>query len=328
MIQVIGLGGQASVEKYADLLTGARIVARASTPATAWLAGQFELTGHFDDLFEDLPPARIRPELVERLLNLSAAGHDFVYLVPDAASVGDSTVAALGAAIGGELNVVPGNLPIENPISRLQVVDALDLAIAEEQWPFDAGLAPLDPATSVLVTNLRGKSVEELALRRIGRLYGIDGLQTDGGNLYVEAVDPLAGTASMSALEHIVARLRRPDGCPWDQEQTPASLIPMTLEEVDELREAIDAGDSENQAEEIGDILLHLILMAQMAREAGEFEFGDVVRVVAEKMIRRHPHVFAGLEVSSMDDIMDNWQAIKAAEKSGADPGMLEGRDR
>lgn len=326
MIHVIGLGGQASVESFAELLSGAVIVARAGAPAADWLAGSFELAEHFDDAFNGTSPAEILPSVIQRLHDLSADGQRVAYLVPGSGSIGDATVAALAAGVTDDLKIMPGNLSLDSPISRLQVIDALDLALTEEQWPFDAGLAPLDPATSVLVTNLRGSSVEQLALRRLGRLYEVEDLRPEAGSLHIDAVDPLAGTASMSGLEHIVARLRRPDGCPWDQEQTPATLIPMTVEELDELHEAIEAGDAENQAEEVGDVLLHLILMAQMAREVGDFDFGDVVRVVAEKMIRRHPHVFAGLEVSSIDDIMNNWNAIKAAEKSGADPGMLEGR--
>lgn len=325
MIRVIGLGGQASVERFAERLSGSTIVARAGDPARDWLAGRFEISQSLDSLFDELPPAQILPEIVRRIRDVGADGRDAVYLVPGSGFIGDATVAALAAGISDDVEVITGHLAADVVTSRLQIVDALDLAIAEEQWPFDAGLAPLDPATPVLVTNLRGKSVAELALRRVGRVYAVDVVQPEGDELYVPAADPLNGTASMSGLEHIVARLRRPDGCPWDQEQTPASLIPMTIEEIGELREAIEAGDIENQAEEMGDILLHLILMAQMAREEDDFDFGDVVRVVAEKMIRRHPHVFAGLEVSSIDDIMDNWNAIKAAEKSGTDPGNLEG---
>ena len=323
MIRVIGLGHQASVKTFAEQLSGALIVARAGEPARNWLGGAYQLWREFDVLFDQLAPAQILSEIVRQVHDLSSSGKDVVYLVPGSGFIGDATVSSIATApeITAEIEIIAGRLAPGTLTSRLQIIDALDLAIAEEQWPFDAGLAPLDSTTPTLVTNLRGKSVGDAALRRLGRVFSLENARPENGDLFIEAADPLVATASMSGLEHIVARLRRPDGCPWDQEQTPASLIPMTLEEIDELREAIDAGDTE----EMGDVLLHLILMAQMARESGDFDFGDVVRVVAEKMVRRHPHVFAGLEVSSIDDILDNWNAIKAAEKQGGNSGSLEG---
>ncbi len=90
----------------------------------------------------------------------------------------------------------------------------------------------------------------------------------------------------------LMARLRAPDGCPWDREQTPASLKPQMLEECYEVLEAIDTGSRADMLEELGDLLLHIAFQAQIAREAGDFTFADVADALAEKLVRRHPHVF------------------------------------
>ena len=115
-----------------------------------------------------------------------------------------------------------------------------------------------------------------------------------------------------------VRRLRAPDGCPWDREQTHRSLVPYVIEESFELAEAIEAGEDREIQEELGDVLLQVVLHAQIASETGRFDLGDVVCTVNEKMIRRHPHVF-GTETSehhgiTSDQDLKNWQKIKAAE--------------
>ena len=96
----------------------------------------------------------------------------------------------------------------------------------------------------------------------------------------------------MDRLLDLMARLRAPDGCPWDREQTPATLKPQMLEECYEVLEAIDSGSAEHLTEELGDLLLHVVFQAQIAREAGDFTFADVANGIADKLVRRHPHVF------------------------------------
>ncbi len=125
--------------------------------------------------------------------------------------------------------------------------------------------------------------------------------------------------SAIEALRHlieVVASLRSPDGgCPWDLAQTPASLIPYVLEEAYETVYAIKSGDKDAIAEELGDLLLQVVLQAQIAREYGQFSLTEVAQGIAEKLIRRHPHVFAGVEVQSVDEVRHNWEQIKAAEK-------------
>lgn len=121
----------------------------------------------------------------------------------------------------------------------------------------------------------------------------------------------------IDALLEIMARLRDPDGgCPWDLEQTYATIAPYTIEEAYEVADAIEQGDMEGLKDELGDILLQVVFHAQMAKEDGTFEFADVVRAICEKMIRRHPHVFGDEEQRNAGSVKGRWEEIKAEEKA------------
>lgn len=126
-------------------------------------------------------------------------------------------------------------------------------------------------------------------------------------------------SANLIALQHlidVVAKLRSPDGgCPWDLEQTPESLIPYVIEEAYEVVDAIQSGDSKAIAEELGDLLLQVVLQSQIASETNQFAIAEVAEGIAQKLIRRHPHVFGDLEAASMEQIHQNWERIKAEEK-------------
>ncbi|MDR0535400.1 MAG: MazG family protein [Puniceicoccales bacterium] len=113
-----------------------------------------------------------------------------------------------------------------------------------------------------------------------------------------------------------VARLRAPGGCPWDREQTHKSLRDCLIEETAEVLETIDGEDYPHMREELGDLLLQVVMHAQMAAERGDFTFDDVAREVDEKMIRRHPHVFGGSTVSDSEGVLRQWEEIKTAEKA------------
>ena len=115
-------------------------------------------------------------------------------------------------------------------------------------------------------------------------------------------------------LIEIVARLRAPNGCPWDRKQTPQTLKKYVLEEAYEVVEAIEANDPQEVCEEIGDALFLLIFLAHIYEEKGDFTISEVLRLCAEKMIRRHPHVFGEAAVSSAEEVIDQWQKIKEQE--------------
>jgi MazG family protein len=113
----------------------------------------------------------------------------------------------------------------------------------------------------------------------------------------------------------IVAQLRAPGGCPWDREQTHASILPQLIEETYEVIGAVEANDTANFREELGDLLLHIVMHAEMAREAGTFDIDDVTREVTEKLIRRHPHVFGESNARDTGAVLKQWEAIKREEK-------------
>jgi tetrapyrrole methylase family protein/MazG family protein len=123
-------------------------------------------------------------------------------------------------------------------------------------------------------------------------------------------------TKELQELIEVIAKLRAPDGCPWDREQTHKSLKPNMLEEAYEAVDAIDSGDLNNLREELGDVLLQVVLHAQIASEEGAFNIEDVARELKEKLIHRHPHVFGNTKVSSADDVMTNWDKLKQEEKT------------
>ncbi|MDB9520405.1 nucleoside triphosphate pyrophosphohydrolase [Dolichospermum circinale CS-1225] len=120
---------------------------------------------------------------------------------------------------------------------------------------------------------------------------------------------------ALQELINVVAKLRSPQGCPWDLAQTPSSLTPYVIEEAYEVVDAIQTGDKQAIAEELGDLLLQVVLQAQIASEAGDFSLQEVAEGIAQKLIRRHPHVFADVTVESMEEVHKNWEMIKAAEK-------------
>jgi tetrapyrrole methylase family protein / MazG family protein len=139
-----------------------------------------------------------------------------------------------------------------------------------------------------------------------------------GGDWLVPALAPLDNLASPHGMAAISARLRAADGCPWDRRQTHASLRPFVLEEAYETVDAIERGAPADLAEELGDLFLQVILHAQLAAEERAFDLTDVYRTLGAKIVRRHPHVFGDVEVSGADEVLRNWEAIKAAERHQA----------
>ena len=136
---------------------------------------------------------------------------------------------------------------------------------------------------------------------------------------------------SIDDLLRVMARLRSPTGCPWDREQTHMSLRFHAVEEVYELMDAIEAGDDHEMVEELGDLLLQVVFHCQLARERGAYDFEKVARLVTDKLIRRHPHVFGKVKVKDVAGVWAQWDQIKRAEKAGtkhARPSAFDGIPR
>jgi XTP/dITP diphosphohydrolase len=220
------------------------------------------------------------------------------------------------------------------------------LDVAEVPWEVLAPAADTGPAGRDLLLVGQGLDVEAVALARRQADALLDLARRDGSatlllppvndgplvqlvadraarsHIEVEAVYPV-GEPKGSALLDLVAtetRLRGPGGCPWDHEQTHASLARHLVEEAYEVLDAIEEGTPEHLREELGDLLLQVVFHAQMAEDAGDFDIDGVARAITEKLVRRHPHVFGELRVASAGEVVRNWETIKRDEEGRSDP--------
>jgi len=166
---------------------------------------------------------------------------------------------------------------------------------------------PADHPVALVEDVDRTPVVRRLALNELART-----TVTTPALLYLP---PLPHPGAVESFQGIVACLRAPDGCPWDREQTHRSLRQDLLEETYEVLDALDRNDIPGLREELGDLLLAVLMQAQIAQEAGEFTFTQVVQDVYAKIVRRHPHVFGSLSVDSVSTVLRNWEAIKQQEK-------------
>jgi XTP/dITP diphosphohydrolase len=192
-----------------------------------------------------------------------------------------------------------------------QGLDVEGVALARRQADALLDHARRDGAATLLLPPVNDGPLVQLVADRAAR-----------GHVEVEAVYPL-GEPKGAALLDLVAtetRLRGPDGCPWDAEQTHASLARHLVEESYEVLDAIEEGTPEHLREELGDLLLQVVFHAQMAEDAGEFDIDGVARAITEKLVRRHPHVFGDLQVESAGEVVRNWDAIKREQEGRTDP--------
>jgi tetrapyrrole methylase family protein/MazG family protein len=312
-----------------------------------------------DDLYEQHAEfGAVYAAIVARVL-AAAEGDDVVYAVPGHPWVGEATTPLLLAAVearGAALRIVGGLSFVEEAYAAAgvdlmdgsQVCDAMLLArqhypqvetslpllVAQVYARWLASdlkltlLAAYPPEHEVML--LRGAGTADQAVVRLP-LEELD-RRDEFDHLTSLLVPPLARYGSFSALLELVAHLRAPEGCPWDREQTLESLRQDLLDEAAEVLEAIDLetdgrDNSRHIAEELGDLYLVATMLAQIASEEGRFQVADVMRGVVTKLIRRHPHVFSDVEVSGVDNVLRNWDAIKAQEKAeqGLAPHPLDG---
>ncbi|MFQ6000511.1 MAG: MazG family protein [Anaerolineae bacterium] len=296
----------------------------------------------FDHLYEEVETfEEIYERIAQEILRLGERPEGILYAVPGHPLVGEASVhriLALAQERGVLVRIVVGMSFLEpvfsllkvDPLSGLQIGDAVTLASRSHP-----GLNPDTPALigqlysrtvasglkltlmnlypdDHLVILLQGAGtrkvkIRTLPLHELDHEKGIDHLTS----LFIP---PLSAPSSFSTLQDIVARLRAPDGCPWDREQTPQSLRPFLLEETYEALEALDLEDTERLREELGDLLLEVLLQVQIAAEGGEFKMPDVLRGIITKLIRRHPHVFGDSEITTSGEVVSQWQEIKREE--------------
>ncbi len=296
----------------------------------------------FDDLYEQSDDFEsVYTAIVEQLL-AAARSSDVVYAVPGDPFVGESTTRHISTAAKEQniqVEIVHGISFIE-PMLKIAGIDALDgLQILDGLGIVTMHHPPINPdlpafvgqiynhevASNVKLTLMNqypdefevmlihAASTDEVQIERLP-LYEIDLSNTINHmtSLYLPAME---GMNSFERFQEIIAHLRAPEGCPWDQKQTHESLRQYLLEETYEVLETIETGNIGELAGELGDLMLQVVLHTQIAIDDGEFYMTDVLRSINAKMIRRHPHVFGKIEVDDADEVMVNWEAIKKQEK-------------
>jgi tetrapyrrole methylase family protein/MazG family protein len=314
----------------------------------------------FDDLYDQLPSFDdVYAHIIEQVLVLGRRPQGVVYAVPGHPYVAEATcpeIVRRARMEGLPVQIIEGLSFIEptfsalgiDPLPHLAIVDALELASAH--------VPPFPPDVPALIAQIHSKAVanevkltlmetypDEHPIKLVHAagtpqvmveqlpLHAIDQSQSIGllTSLYLP---PLEKGTSFEAFQEIIAALRAPDGCPWDREQTHQTLRTNLLEETYEALAALDADDPVHMREEFGDLLLQITLHAQIANEYGEFNIAQVFKGIYDKIIRRHPHVFGDWKVDGVENVLQNWEKLKAAERSemhkengGAEKGLLDG---
>ncbi len=314
----------------------------------------------FDHLYEQLPSFEdVYTQIIAQVIELGRRPDGVVYAVPGHPFIAEATCPAIAQQAlleGITVDVVDGLSFIEptmtalaiDPLPHLAILDAIELGHAHvPSFPPDAPALIAQIYSKTIANELKltlmeiypdehpvrlvhsagtpDQQVEDLPLHAIDQSPSI-GLLT---SLYVP---PLQKGNSFESFQEIIAHLRAPDGCPWDREQTHQTLRTNLLEETYEALEALDADDPIEMREEFGDLLLQLTLHAQIANEYGQFNFTQVIKNIYDKIIRRHPHVFGDWKVSGVENVLQNWEKLKAEERSeeyrengGKEKGLLDG---
>ncbi len=296
----------------------------------------------FDVLYEQARDfADVYTAIVVQVIALAQRPEGVVYAVPGHPLVGEATVTRLLAAareaaiptrlVAGLSFIEPLlSLLAVDALDGLQIVDALDVAALHHP--------PLNPDVPAVLAQVYSRAVAaDLKLTLMNQypdehqvalieaagaageslvwmpLYEID--RREHSPLTSLYVPPLAQVSSFEGFQETIAYLRAPEGCPWDREQTHASLRANLLEETYEALDAIDRGDYAALCEELGDVLLQVVLHAQIATEEGDFQMADIIAGVDAKLKHRHPHVWGALPVSGADEVIINWEQLKRQER-------------
>jgi tetrapyrrole methylase family protein / MazG family protein len=357
-IEILGLGAgdlnQLPFGVYKKLIKATHVYLRTKEhPVVAELVQEGLSYSSFDSVYEKHDQFEaVYQEIVENLLQ-KAKTEQVIYAVPGHPLVAERTVQLLleygpnegvDIVIGGGQSFVDAlfqSLKID-PVEGFQLLDGTSLhsnQLQIEQHMFISQVYDQFVASNikltlmerlpddyeVVIVSAAGSSnerIERVALYELDRKVTLDNLTS----VYVPPVtDEQIMLKTFSKLREIIAVLRGPNGCPWDKEQTHESLKKYLIEETYEVIEAIDSDDIDHLIEELGDVLLQVMLHAQIGEDEGYFAIEDVIEVLSEKMIRRHPHVFGDREVEDSSEVLRNWQEIKKQEKGETEVSLLDG---
>jgi len=357
-VTIVGLGPGSfsllTVETWDILRASESIYLRtAKHPTAEELCSRKLLFSSYDYLYEEKADfEEVYNSIAVDIIERAVQGEQVVYAVPGSPLVAEKTVSLvrqMAAARRVPVRIIPGMSFLEvlyarleiDPISGVTVLDSADIdqlprgintalivtQVYSGQVASEAKLALMellpDDYEVLLIRNLslEDEEIRPIALYELDRQSDIDHLTS----LYVPAQEHRAVEFSLDPLIGVMARLRSPDGCVWDLEQTHATLRRYIVEEVYEVLEAIDNEDAAALCEELGDLLLQLVFHARIAEECGAFTMQDVVEEVTGKMIRRHPHVFGSITVQDAAEVVLNWDQIKQKEKGAARKSVLDG---
>ncbi|WP_099353512.1 nucleoside triphosphate pyrophosphohydrolase [Fredinandcohnia onubensis] len=345
MITVIGLGAgdlsQLPLGIYRKLLATEHLYLRTKEhPVIKELEAEGISYRSFDDIYEKHDQFEdVYDEIVD-ILRKEAKTKEIVYAVPGHPMVAEKTTQLLLEDQNLQVKIEGGQSFIDpllaslriDPIEGFQFIDALSFESDELQLSqhiiicqvYDQYMASnvkltlmeqLPDEYEVYIVTAAGSKEEKITKVP---LYELDrGVEVN--NLTSVYVPPVQEAESLyhdfRTFRRIIAALRGPGGCPWDQKQTHQSLKKYLLEEAYEVLDAIDREDDDHLAEELGDVLLQVALHAQIGEDEGMFTIDDVIRGISEKMIRRHPHVFGDVTAETADEVVTNWEQIKQSEK-------------
>ncbi|MEC1154586.1 bifunctional methyltransferase/pyrophosphohydrolase YabN [Cytobacillus horneckiae] len=357
-ISIIGLGAgdfeQLPMGVYKQLKSSDHLYLRTKEhPVIAELESEGLAYQSFDHIYEAHDQFDAVYEEICSFLLQEASKYNLVYAVPGHPLVAEKTVQLLierAEEAGIELEINGGQSFLDSmfqalkidPVEGFQLLDGTSLNkdelslkqhmiigqvydsfVASEVKLSLMDLLPFD--YKVWIVTAAGSKEEEL---REVPLFELDH-HMRLNNLTSVYVPPVSDEAllnkSFNKLREIIAVLRGPNGCPWDKKQTHESLKKYLIEEAYELIEAIDEDDIDHIIEELGDVLLQVLLHAQIGEDEGFFSIEDIIQGLSEKMIRRHPHVFGGVEAENVDEVLQNWQSIKAEEKGEKPASLLDG---
>lgn len=359
-ITILGLGpgapGQLTRQAWEVLASAEEVYLRTSQhPVVEDLPDTLQIHS-FDDIYQKMDTfEQVYAHIIERILALGKEPGGVIYAVPghpfiaedtgpeiwrrareegipvqivEGLSFLEPTFTALGidplpnTAIVDALTLLSGYTPIFPPDSPALVAQVYSKMVAgETKITLMAQYPDEHPVKLVHAAGTDQQLVEEMPLYAIDQNEKI-GLLT---SLYVPA---LGEYTSFEGFQSLIAHLRAPEGCPWDREQTHQSLRTNLLEEAYEAISTIDEGDVDGMREEFGDLLLQIVLQTQIATEEGEFTMADVIRGIHTKLVHRHPHVFEEMDLNDAQDVIQNWERIKARERDEngeTEKGLLDG---
>ena len=359
-ITILGLGpgnpAQLTRQAWEILSSADEIYLRTSQhPVVADLPASVQIHD-FDDVYQQKDSfEQVYQVIVEKILLLGKQKNGVVYAVPGHPFIAESTGPEIWRRAkleGIPVQLVDGLSYIEpvfsalgvDPLPNTAIVDALTLSSS-----YSPQFSPDSPALIAQVYSKHVASETKLTLMaqypdehpiKLIHAAGTDQQVIEDLPLY--AVDqseqiglltclylpPLGSSTSFEGFQGLIAHLRSPEGCPWDREQTHQTLRSNLLEEAFEAVTAIDQNDAAGMQEELGDLLLQVVLQTQIAAEEGEFNMADVIRGIHTKLVHRHPHVFGEMDLEDSEEVIQNWERIKANERDEngqEEKGLLDG---